>query len=125
MSNIRQSTEEGHKKAEEASVIFRDYIHSQLEHMFNQRLWTEKPDLETKQERSEDVCDLCGGPNIVWFVDSDRWNTALNRSIIACPVCFVKEHERATGMTTMWELRPSSPFKWIEDSGRDTPFIQS
>ena len=72
----------------------------------------------------EDFCDLCGGKNPVWWVDSDRWNMALNQAVIACPSCFVAAHEAATGMHCMWKLEPATPFRWIEDEGRPTPFVR-
>lgn len=71
----------------------------------------------------EDFCERCGGRNVTWFVDSDRFNTAVNRSEVVCPSCFVVAHEAATGMRTAWELVPSTPFRWIEDAGRSTPFL--
>lgn len=67
----------------------------------------------------EHFCDRCGGLNCVWFVDSDRWNTAVgvdHRGLILCPSCFVLAHEQATGMGTVWKLVPDVPFKWIEAS---------
>lgn len=68
-------------------------------------------------EHPETTCDRCGGPNLPsWWVDSDRFNAAmeaigLHRGVIVCPQCFVEGHEKATGMTTSWELRPSTPFR--------------
>lgn len=73
-------------------------------------------------EHPEDTCKRCGRPNPVWWVDSDRYNTAVNRSEIVCPVCFIEAHERATGMTTSWKLEPAAPFRWIDPDGRSTPF---
>ena len=70
----------------------------------------------------EDFCELCGGKNPVWSVDSDRWNMALDRAVIACPSCFIAAHEAATGMTCMWKIEPATPFRWIEAEGRPTPF---
>lgn len=73
----------------------------------------------------EGKCERCGGRNPVWSVDSDRYNMALNRSETVCPTCFVFAHERATGMKTVWELHPMTPFRWIEDEGRPTPFLDT
>lgn len=56
----------------------------------------------------EDFCDQCGRPNIVWSVDSDRWNLAVSdRAKVLCPVCFVEAWEAATGMQAIWELVPT------------------
>jgi hypothetical protein len=74
-------------------------------------------------DHPEDRCQRCGGHNIAWSIDSDRFNTAVNRSEIVCPTCFVVAHERATGMHCCWTLVPSAPFRWISDLGRPTPFI--
>lgn len=71
----------------------------------------------------EHFCQRCGGRNPNWFVASDRYNTAVNRSEIICPTCFVFAHQEATGMKCLWELIPGSHFSWIEDEGRTTPFF--
>lgn len=71
----------------------------------------------------EDNCQRCGGLNPVWWVDSDRYNTAVNRAEVVCPTCFVFAHEAATGMRCVWTLVPDGPFRWIEDEGRSTPFL--
>lgn len=81
--------------------------------------------LSTEGSHPEDTCQRCGRFNPVWWVDSDRWNMALNRSEIVCPSCFVKAHEKATGMHTSWRLVPETPFQWIEPAGRETPFINN
>jgi len=70
----------------------------------------------------EASCERCRRPNPVRFVDSDRYNTAVSRSEIDCPSCFVTAHGQATGMRAVWELRPTS-FRWIEDEGRPAPFL--
>lgn len=71
----------------------------------------------------EDFCQRCGARNPVWTVDSDRFNTAVNRSEIVCPSCFIFAHEKATGMATVWQLTPYAPFRWISPEGEPTPFI--
>jgi hypothetical protein len=71
----------------------------------------------------EDYCQRCGSRNPVWTVDSDRFNTAVNRSEIVCPSCFIAAHETATGMKTVWQLTPYTAFKWVDNDGRPTPFI--
>lgn len=69
----------------------------------------------------EDYCHRCGGRNLSWFVESDLFNTAYPGrhpyNGIVCPGCFVEAHERATGLTTTWELRPtlSHPFRQIPE----------
>lgn len=75
-------------------------------------------------DHPEAVCERCGGLNPIWYVDSDRFITAVNRSEIICPTCFIIAHEAATGMTTLWGLEPHSPFRWIEDEGKETPLIK-
>lgn len=75
------------------------------------------------EQHPEYICQRCGGRNPVWNVDSDRYNMAVNRSEIVCPTCFIIAHEKATGMSTVWQLNPMVPFKWIEDEGRETPFM--
>lgn len=62
-------------------------------------------------DHPEYACERCGRRNIVWYVDSDRFNAAVGRSAIVCPSCFVIAHEEATGLTCMWELRPATHFK--------------
>lgn len=76
-------------------------------------------------EHPEDLCGRCGGRNVNWVVPSDRYNTAINRSEIVCPTCFILAHQKATGMVTCWELVPSTPFRWIDPDGRLTPLIRS
>jgi hypothetical protein len=67
----------------------------------------------------EDSCERCGNQNPSWSVDSDRFNIAmkalgLERSVIVCPSCFVKGHEKATGMSCSWNLVPGTPFRWLD-----------
>jgi hypothetical protein len=67
----------------------------------------------------EDFCQVCERPNVVWWVDSDRFNLAmgglgLTRSAIVCPSCFVKGHEQATGLSAAWEIKPSTVFRPID-----------
>lgn len=60
----------------------------------------------TSEPHPEDFCESCGGPNIVWWVDSNHWNKATDRSDILCPICFVQRWTEATGLTKIvWELR--------------------
>lgn len=69
---------------------------------------------------TEQRCQNCGGRNVSsWWVDSDRYNLAVDalsipRGWIICPGCFEAGHMLATGMVTSWELRPSIPFTWVE-----------
>lgn len=61
----------------------------------------------------EDFCHLCGGRNVVWWVDSDRWNLAveaLDRGVleILCPTCFVILWQESTGLTATWRLVPET-----------------
>lgn len=74
-------------------------------------------------EHVEGTCEVCGGANPNWHVDSDRWNTAFRRGVIACPTCFVVAHEAATGMRANWKIEPATPFAWIGPDGRETPFL--
>lgn len=71
----------------------------------------------------ESPCDRCGGNNPSWFVESDRFNMAvealgLTKAVIICPGCFVEGHELATGMTASWTLVPASPFRWKPEEGK-------
>lgn len=75
-------------------------------------------------DHPEAKCDQCGGPNIVWWVDSDRFNAATERlpngkGHIICPICFVRLHEQDTGMKAVWRLVPES-FTPIVVDGRTT-----
>jgi len=75
-------------------------------------------------DHPEDFCDRCGGKNISWQVESDRWNAAtealkLSSEVVLCPSCFVQGHEAATAMTCGWTIVPSTPFRWIEKLGGD------
>lgn len=68
----------------------------------------------------EDFCQKCGGENVSWVVPSDRFNLAMqaigrDRGAIVCPVCFVKAHRKATGLTATWELVPATPFRPIPE----------
>ena len=60
----------------------------------------------------EDYCHRCGGRNLSWWVDSDRFNAAFGSHSehpyegIVCPGCFVEAHEKATGLRTTWKLVP-------------------
>lgn len=72
-------------------------------------------------ERShpEGTCQQCGGPNCSWSVDSDRFNAAMaaigrDRGAIVCPTCFMDAHEKATSLTTSWDLVPGTPFRPVE-----------
>ena len=58
---------------------------------------------------AEETCEDCGRPNIVWFVDSDRWNTVVRTEgpdRMLCPSCFVLRWEFATGLQACWRLVP-------------------
>lgn len=74
-------------------------------------------------DHPEAFCERCGSRNPVWTVPSDRFNTAVNRGEVVCPSCFIFAHEDATGMHTVWELVPKTPFRWIGDTGRPTPYL--
>jgi hypothetical protein len=61
----------------------------------------------------ERVCDECGGRNVTWWADSDRWNQVTaalptGRWSILCPSCFVRLWETATGLTAVWHLVPEN-----------------
>jgi hypothetical protein len=79
---------------------------------------------ENRAPHPEDFCERCGARNPVWNVDSDRFDMAVNSSEIVCPSCFIFAHEAATGMTCCWQLTPMTPFRWIDDEGRPTPFCR-
>lgn len=74
---------------------------------------------QTEAAHPEDVCQNCGGPNIVWSTASDRFNLAassfgLDRSAILCPACFVAGHKAATGLSCSWDIIPATTFRPIE-----------
>lgn len=76
------------------------------------------------ERHSEDHCQRCGAPNPSWFVDSDRFNAAmdalgLTSAVIVCVGCFVEGHEKATGMTCSWKIAPATPFRWPEELDAD------
>ncbi len=56
----------------------------------------------------EDLCDLCGRPNITWFAPSELWNKAIEGTShdILCPVCFVQLAEDHGITPTAWMLAP-------------------
>ena len=65
----------------------------------------------SRPAQDERVCDECGGRNVVWWADSDRWNLATAslptaRGAILCPPCFVRLWEEATGLTAVWRMVP-------------------
>lgn len=70
----------------------------------------------------ENFCHRCGNRNIVWCVDSDRFNLAIGAPNgidnqwqgIICIACFVELHEEATGLTCCWLLSPHTPFRFKE-----------
>ena len=66
----------------------------------------------------EDYCHRCGIGNISWWIDSDRFNTAMGGlpdghawNGIVCIQCFVELHQAATGLTCSWTLTPGTPFR--------------
>jgi hypothetical protein len=71
----------------------------------------------------EDYCHRCGAPNPSWSVDGDRFVAAMGPpdehqwNGIICVGCFVRLHEDATGLTCSWELRPATPFRWLDVAG--------
>lgn len=76
------------------------------------------------QEHPEARCDLCGGPNITWWADSDRFNTATQglqrgNGHILCPICFVRNFENETGLYSMWQIVPTT-FRPLADAIADT-----
>lgn len=88
-------------------------------------LWEidQQRDLGWPDFHPEEYCHRCGGINLTWYVDSDRFNTAMGGADnnmrwngIICPGCFVQLHEEATGMYASWKLVPDM-FRWpdIED----------
>lgn len=75
-----------------------------------------------EDDHPESRCQLCGGVNPVWSIESDRWNAAFpeHRGVIACPGCFTAHHQANTGMSTGWKLVPAAPFHWITPPGAIT-----
>jgi hypothetical protein len=76
----------------------------------------------------EHFCHRCGGRNLSWWVDSDRFNAAFGTTHpyngFVCPGCFADAHEKATGLTTTWMLvpdptvhfQPTHPDRWWLDA---------
>jgi hypothetical protein len=58
------------------------------------------------QAHAEDICERCGGPNIVWFVESPLWNKHTPDASIICPICFVKAAESQGFIPTAWVIAP-------------------
>jgi hypothetical protein len=56
----------------------------------------------------EDVCQQCGGPNIVWFAPNEIWNRVMLDGGILCPICFVQRAE-TEGIKEIWRLAPAEP----------------
>lgn len=59
------------------------------------------------KDHPEATCDMCGGPNYRWFVESRGWNKAMRDPYVAsivCPNCFMKQAE-ARGIGHYWEIR--------------------
>lgn len=56
----------------------------------------------------QDVCQRCGGANVVWFAPNKLWNEAMgSEGGIVCPSCFVRAYEAATGRMRVWRLAPN------------------
>jgi hypothetical protein len=53
----------------------------------------------------EDICQKCGGDNIVWFAPNDLWNKHRGEFNILCPMCFIALCE-AGGVDAIWSVRP-------------------
>lgn len=69
--------------------------------------------VERDPHHPESKCQNCGGNNIVWWIDSDRWNHVTEamleetgRGAILCPACFVRMWEFMTGLQAVWHLVP-------------------
>lgn len=46
------------------------------------------------QPHPEDICQQCGGKNVVWSADNDLWNELMGGpNGIVCPQCFEKVAE--------------------------------
>ena len=59
----------------------------------------------------EDFCHRCGNRNPVWYVDSDRWNLAVDHLdrgnlTVLDPACFIELWEAKTGLKAAWDLTP-------------------
>lgn len=66
-------------------------------------------------ERSEKVCDACGGHNPVWYAPNPIWNLAVggpeakyDPGGFLCPVCFIARAESSGLVPTAWLLRPET-----------------
>jgi hypothetical protein len=60
----------------------------------------------------EELCDDCGGPNVVWFAPSPIWNSVVRQpdkgDPMLCPRCFILRCERM-GIRSVWKVIPESP----------------
>jgi hypothetical protein len=82
--------------------------------------WAKDADTHAQQQvadmnDAEETCEECGRANIVWFVDSDRWNLAVRKDgaldVMLCPSCFVLRWEKVTGLWACWRLVPEN-IRW-------------
>ncbi len=67
-----------------------------------------------EQLQGDGPCHDCGGPNIVWFTDSDLWNLVMggpnatdDPGGILCVPCFAVRAGRA-GVAMSWKLEISA-----------------
>lgn len=65
------------------------------------------PVVETNPcEHPEATCEVCGGPNVVWFAANELWNKVMGGPDgVVCPVCFVHRAESLGLNGAAWELR--------------------
>lgn len=86
-------------------------------------------DLNWPDFHPERFCHRCGRRNINWYVESSFWNDAVagpGRGVVSilCPVCFVEQHEAATGLHIIWEVRAdpkSGDLRRLSESLAETP----
>jgi hypothetical protein len=61
----------------------------------------------THPKHPEDTCQICDGPNVVWFAPNELWNKhAMSRGYgIICPTCFARL-VADDGVEVVWKFSP-------------------
>lgn len=61
---------------------------------------------QKSEPHPEDICQQCGGPNVVWFTRNELWNTIVPNGGILCPVCFIQRAVAAGYTNDAWLIEP-------------------
>jgi len=54
--------------------------------------------LDGNDDHPENRCERCGGRNVRWYADSDKWNAYSGNDSILCPICFVLAADECMGV---------------------------